>query len=90
MLIDRGQLPDAVEDDDIAARLGVDRQLAPQDGLEPFLAAQLMHLGNALGVARRQDEKRIRRRAAHAAECAQHRPFFALHRAAGDDDRARG
>ena len=56
-LIELRQLADRVEDDDVGARLGVDRQLGSPRRDEPGVARQPLDFAEALGLARRQDER---------------------------------
>ena len=86
-LIDLRQLADGVEHDDVGARIGVDGQLGPPRGGKALPARDVHHLGEPVGVPRRQDQQRLRLRGLDTAERLQHGPFFPAHRAAGDHDR---
>ncbi len=86
-LVDGGQLADGVEDDDVGARLGVDRQVAAPRRAEALLLAQLHHLGEALRVARRDQQQGRGQRRLDATEDPQDHRFLALHGAAGDQHR---
>ena len=62
-LIELRQLADRVEDDDVGARLGVDRQIGSPDGDESLFARQPLHFAEPLGLPRREDQRARRARA---------------------------
>ena len=59
-----------------------------RDRREPLLAAQPLHFGEALGMARGNHEQRIAASRPQPVERAHHRLFLTLERAAGDEHRA--
>src|SRR5262245_27450156 len=60
-LIELRQLADRVEDDDVGARLRVDRQLRAARGDEARLAREALHFAKAFGLPRRENGQRRRR-----------------------------
>ena len=64
-------------------------QFAAAGGLPAFAAGQLLHFGETLGMARRQHQQRVRRRARARGGTRAAPALLALHRAAGDDHRPR-
>ena len=87
-LVELRELADGVEHDDVLARLGVDRQIAAARGLPSGAPRELLHLGEALGLARRDDQQRVGDARADALERLEDRRLFTLERAGGDDHRA--
>ena len=67
-LVQLRQLADGVEHDDVLARLGVDRQLAPARDLPSAAARQLLDLVEPLGLARRDDQQHVGHARADALE----------------------
>ena len=59
-LVERRELADRVEHDDVGARIGVHGQLRAARRGETFTARDVHHLGEAILVARRDDEQRVR------------------------------
>ena len=89
-LVELRELADGVENDDVVARLGVHAQLAAAGDVPAGPAREPLDLVEPLGLARRDDEQRLRHRGADALEGLEHGVFLAFQRAGRDDDGAIG
>ncbi len=75
--------------DDIDARFGIDGEVGTAGHFPALRARQLFGFAESFGISGRQHQQGVGRGGPHLPKCPQYLGFFALHRAAGDDHRAR-